>query len=223
MTTELRPPARPADRDGHRPSRRRRAPPTPIGVRCRPAPVPTAVAPDATTPRCTGRIEIDRPQRLLRGVPGGPRHLAHGQAPRDHRDHRSVRLRQEHVPADAQPDARADARDAGSRARSDSTARTSTARSVDPVALRRVVGMVFQRPNPFPTMSIYDNVAAGLRLTGRRRGAELDEVVERSPPARGAVGRGQGQAQVRAGPRCRAGSNSGCASRARSRSIPRSS
>jgi phosphate transport system ATP-binding protein len=52
--------------------------------------------------------------------------------------------------------------------------------NVDPVQLRRVVGMVFQRPNPFPTMSIYDNVAAGLRLTGRRRRAELDEVVERS-------------------------------------------
>jgi phosphate transport system ATP-binding protein len=52
--------------------------------------------------------------------------------------------------------------------------------SVDPVALRRVVGMVFQRPNPFPTMSIFDNVAAGLRLTGRHRPAELAEVVERS-------------------------------------------
>ena len=52
--------------------------------------------------------------------------------------------------------------------------------AVDPVQLRRVVGMVFQRPNPFPTMSIYDNVAAGLRLTGRRSRAELDEVVERS-------------------------------------------
>ncbi len=52
--------------------------------------------------------------------------------------------------------------------------------TVDPVTLRRVVGMVFQRPNPFPTMSIYDNVAAGLRLTGRRRGPELDEIVERS-------------------------------------------
>jgi phosphate transport system ATP-binding protein len=51
---------------------------------------------------------------------------------------------------------------------------------VDPVQLRRVVGMVFQRPNPFPTMSIYDNVAAGLRLTGRRPKRELDEVVERS-------------------------------------------
>jgi phosphate transport system ATP-binding protein len=52
--------------------------------------------------------------------------------------------------------------------------------NVDPVQLRRVVGMVFQRPNPFPTMSIYDNVAAGLRLTGRHRRSELDEIVERS-------------------------------------------
>jgi phosphate transport system ATP-binding protein len=40
------------------------------------------------------------------------------------------------------------------------------ARGVDPVSLRRKVGMVFQRPNPFPTMSIYDNVVAGLRLNG---------------------------------------------------------
>jgi phosphate transport system ATP-binding protein len=52
--------------------------------------------------------------------------------------------------------------------------------NVDPVQLRRVVGMVFQRPNPFPTMSIYDNVAAGLRLTGRHGRSELDEIVERS-------------------------------------------
>ena len=51
---------------------------------------------------------------------------------------------------------------------------------VDPVQLRRVVGMVFQRPNPFPTMSILDNVVAGLRLTGRRSQKELDEVAERS-------------------------------------------
>ncbi len=41
--------------------------------------------------------------------------------------------------------------------------------AVDVVAVRREIGMVFQRPNPFPTMSIHDNVAAGLRLTGRRR------------------------------------------------------
>ena len=51
---------------------------------------------------------------------------------------------------------------------------------VDPVQLRRVVGMVFQRPNPFPTMSIFENVAAGLRLTGRHSRADLEVVVERS-------------------------------------------
>jgi len=51
---------------------------------------------------------------------------------------------------------------------------------VDPVQLRRIVGMVFQRPNPFPTMSIYDNVVAGLKLTGRHAKSELDAVVERS-------------------------------------------
>jgi phosphate transport system ATP-binding protein len=54
------------------------------------------------------------------------------------------------------------------------------ASSVDPVAVRRVVGMVFQRPNPFPTMSIYDNVAAGLKLNGVRRKGRLDEIVEES-------------------------------------------
>ncbi len=51
---------------------------------------------------------------------------------------------------------------------------------MDPVTVRRNVGMVFQRPNPFPTMSIYDNVAAGLRLNGVRRKSQLDEIVERS-------------------------------------------
>ena len=54
------------------------------------------------------------------------------------------------------------------------------AAGVDPVAVRRTVGMVFQRPNPFPTMSIYDNVAAGLRLNGVRGRKALDEVVEKS-------------------------------------------
>jgi phosphate transport system ATP-binding protein len=51
---------------------------------------------------------------------------------------------------------------------------------VDPVSVRRTIGMVFQRPNPFPTMSIYDNVAAGLKLNGKVRKSELDGVVEKS-------------------------------------------
>jgi len=54
------------------------------------------------------------------------------------------------------------------------------AREVDPVMIRRRVGMVFQKPNPFPTMSIYDNVAAGLKLTGLKKGKNLDEIVMRS-------------------------------------------
>ena len=52
--------------------------------------------------------------------------------------------------------------------------------NVDPVNVRRTIGMVFQKPNPFPTMSIYDNVVAGLKLAGRQRKSVLDEVVERS-------------------------------------------
>ena len=52
--------------------------------------------------------------------------------------------------------------------------------NVDPVAVRRVIGMVFQRPNPFPTMSIYENVVAGLKLNGIRGKQRLDEIVERS-------------------------------------------
>src|SRR5467141_2649868 len=46
--------------------------------------------------------------------------------------------------------------------------------------LRRRVGMVFQKPNPFPTMSIYDNVAAGLKLNGFSNRKKLDEIVQRS-------------------------------------------
>jgi phosphate transport system ATP-binding protein len=52
--------------------------------------------------------------------------------------------------------------------------------SVDPVRLRRLVGMVFQRPNPFPTMSIYDNVVAGIRLVARSNRSQLDGLVEQS-------------------------------------------
>ena len=55
------------------------------------------------------------------------------------------------------------------------------ARDVDPVMLRRRIGMVFQKPTPFPTMTIFDNVAAGLRLTRLwSRRWELEEVVEKS-------------------------------------------
>ena len=54
------------------------------------------------------------------------------------------------------------------------------AAKVNPMQLRRRVGMVFQKPNPFPTMSIFDNVAAGLRVGQRRSRAEVTETVEQA-------------------------------------------
>ena len=53
-------------------------------------------------------------------------------------------------------------------------------KAVDPVTIKRRIGMVFQKPNPFPTMSIYDNVAAGLRLNGIRDKKLIDDVVKES-------------------------------------------
>ena len=53
-------------------------------------------------------------------------------------------------------------------------------KDASPVEIRRRVGMVFQRPNPFPTMSIYDNVCSGLKLNGFSNRKALDEIVERS-------------------------------------------
>lgn len=53
-------------------------------------------------------------------------------------------------------------------------------KDIDPVAIRRRIGMIFQKPNPFPMMSIYDNVAAGLRLNGMNNKSKLDEIVEKS-------------------------------------------
>jgi phosphate transport system ATP-binding protein len=54
------------------------------------------------------------------------------------------------------------------------------AAGVDPVSMRRRVGMVFQKPNPFPTMSVFDNVVAGLKLAGTRNRDQLMAVAERS-------------------------------------------
>ncbi len=59
---------------------------------------------------------------------------------------------------------------------------------VDVTSVRRLIGMVFQKPNPFPTMSIFDNVAAGLRLTGGARGINVRERVHRALRAVGLWG-----------------------------------
>ncbi len=92
--------------------------------------------------------------------------------------------------------------------------------AIDVVAVRRSIGMVFQKPNPFPTMSVFDNVAAGLRLTGASRG-EIDDRVPRGARRGRAVGGGQGPPRRRRAPASPAASSSGSASRGRSPSTPR--
>ena len=63
--------------------------------------------------------------------------------------------------------------------------------AVDPVEVRRMIGMVFQRPNPFPTMSIYENVLAGLRLNNKKlKKSTADDVVEKLAARREPVERG---------------------------------
>ncbi len=82
--------------------------------------------------------------------------------------------------------------------------------------LRRRVGMVFQKPNPFPTMSIYDNVAAGLKLNGFRNRKQLDEIVQKSLREFRVVGRSERFSCTRnLAPASPAASSSGCVSRAR--------
>ena len=121
------------------------------------------------------------------------RHPPEGRAQRRDSADRPVRLRQVDAPALPQRDApHGQGRVRHREILLDGV--DINAPGVDPVLVRRRVGMVFQRPNPFPTMSIYDNVAAGLRLHGRqpprapplRRGGRA-----RAAPGR-PLGRGQG-------------------------------
>ena len=91
---------------------------------------------------------------------------------------------------------------------------------VDVVAVRRAIGMVFQKPNPFPTMSVFDNVAAGLRLTAGRRGDVRGKVESALRDAGLWEEVSDRLCRARRGP-LRGASSSACASRARSRSIPR--
>ena len=133
---------------------------------------------------------------------------------RRHRVHRPVRLRQDDVPAHAEPDERARSPAAGSRA-SPMDDQDIYAADVDPVSVRRDVGMVFQRPNPFPTMSIYENVVAGLRLNGERDKTVCDDRRAVAAP-RQPVGRGARTGSTGPAPGFPAASSSGCASPGRS-------
>ena len=134
------------------------------------------------------------PARLLRRAARdqGDRHRLPRQ--RGDRDHRAVGLRASRRWCAASTGCTRRSPAPARRAASRSTSSTSTAPSVDVTAVRRLIGMVFQKPNPFPTMSIFDNVAAGLRLTGTKSD-NLRERVHRALQRGRPVGRGQGPPQ----------------------------
>ena len=92
---------------------------------------------------------------------------------------------------------------------------------VDVIELRKRVGMVFQKSNPFPK-SIYDNVAYGLRLQGVTNKSDVDAAVEQSLRSAALVGRGEGPPAQQRARVCPAASSSGCASPAPSPSSRRS-
>ena len=94
-------------------------------------------------------------------------------------DHRALGLRQEHAHPLSEPHARShpDARAAGSV---ELNGVNIYGEGVDPVQVRRVVGMVFQKPNPFPMMTIFENVVAGLLLQGGALRRELEEIAEQA-------------------------------------------
>ena len=100
---------------------------------------------------------------------------------------RAFGLREIHVHSLSEPHARNHP-----EARVDGTVRIgdlSVYNGTSATQLRRRVGMVFQKPNPFPTMSIYDNVAAGLKLNGFSKRKQLDEIVHKSLACLSALGR----------------------------------
>ena len=106
-----------------------------------------------------------------------PRRHARPPPERDHGADRAVGLRQVDVHPLPEPDERPDPVGARRGRRSSTTARTSTPTDIDPVQVRKRIGMVFQKPNPFPK-SIYDNIAFGPRVLGMK--GDMDEIVERA-------------------------------------------
>ena len=182
---------------------RRREPPT---APAKPEPAPKLTVRDLTVfygeKKALGPVAMD--------IVGEARHGAH----------RPVGLRQVDLPALAEPDERAHPRLPDRRARCSSTAMPIYGPGIDPVAVRRRIGMVFQRSNPFPK-SISENVAYGLRIGGISDARDIAARVERALRPGGAVGRGEGPPQRQRARRSRAGSSSASASRARWRSSRR--
>ena len=140
--------------------------------------------------------------------------------PRDHRVHRPVRLRQDHGAAVLQPHERPGRPRPGSTGRSCYHGVDLYDPEVDPVEVRRRIGMVFQKPNPFPK-SIYDNVAYGPTHRGQEARASMDDIVEKSLRQAALWDEVKDRLQDSRPWGCRAGSSSASASPAPSPSSPR--
>ena len=183
--------------------------------------VPPARPPSRTRRRRRARIDIDALNAYY-GTFRAVRDVSCDPPQADHRHHRTVRLRQEHLAALAQPDARVDRRRARRGQRSCSTARHLRRRRRPG---RAAAGDRHGVPAPEPVPDDVD-------LRQRRRRSAPDRAASRDgprrarraePPAGGALGRGQGQAQGATARRCPAASSSASASPARSPSSRRSS
>ena len=142
--------------------------------------------------------------------------LAHGRAPRDGVD-RPVRLRQVDVHPHPQPHARGRFPARRSPGGSSSTAPTSTAAQLSATQVRTRIGMVFQKPNPVPGDVDRRERARGAEALAHPAPSDRDALVEESLTRAGLVERGEGSPRTKAACRCRAVSNSDCASPARSR------
>ena len=136
-------------------------------------------APTAPHRRCRQRAEAvgPQPELLLRQVPRAEEHQPGHPGAQGHGLHRPVGLRQVDAAAHASTACTSCTRSSAPRARSCSTARTSSSPASTSTLLRAKVGMVFQKPTPFP-MSIYDNIAFGVRLFETLPRGEMDERVE---------------------------------------------
>ena len=119
------------------------------------------------------------PELPLWRDPGALRNLPSDRRARRDRAHRPVRMRKVHLPALPQPDERHHSGSTRVEGEVLLDGEDIYGRSVDVVDLRRRVGMVFQKPNPFPK-SIFENVAYGLRINGGRNGARSSRSVSRS-------------------------------------------
>ena len=141
-------------------------------------------------------------------------------ANRGHGVDRPVGLRQVHAAAHLQPHLRAVSRPARRRARCCWTAEHPRPRARSSTGCARKVGMVFQKPTPFP-MTIYENIAFGIRLHEKLSKAEMDDRVEQALRRRRACGTRSRTSSMRARSASPAASSSACASRAPSRCGPR--